>query len=218
MAGKTTSDPGLPLTPCDRRADVHQVHHEATTASDSIFSEHPYMDTGGVVFVSDSISGASVTNHQLMAVLGTDIHLHEKLTFSLDYDPDSNAVDLSSSLGGQSGPLPTDPTVSGISDPKDHRVALVLHRAFLRHPPSQLTLGIGYYNLSNQLAPDGTHRNPLWSPDAVVMFNIMRTDEIYTAIAEKKRGKEQQGVQALRALQSRQARSSLLLNRPLLSF
>jgi hypothetical protein len=55
----------------------------------------------------------------------------------------------------------------------------------------EFTLGLGYYNFTNQLAPDGTRRNPLWSPDARVFFDITANlDEIYTTLAGSKQTKE----------------------------
>ena len=35
-----------------------------------------------------------------------------------------------------------------------------------------LALSAGYYNLANQLAPDGTRRDPLWSPSARFFLTV----------------------------------------------
>ncbi|MEO8799220.1 MAG: hypothetical protein ABI551_15125, partial [Polyangiaceae bacterium] len=55
----------------------------------------------------------------------------------------------------------------------------------------ELTLGLGYYNLQNVIAPDGTRRgilsgdNVWWSPDARVFFDITANlDKIYERVSK----------------------------------
>jgi hypothetical protein len=50
----------------------------------------------------------------------------------------------------------------------------------------ELSLGVGYYNLANEIAPNGTRRGlfssetVLWSPDARVFFDLTANlDQIY---------------------------------------
>lgn len=48
----------------------------------------------------------------------------------------------------------------------------------------EVGLSAGYYNVTNQLGPDGTRRNPLWSPEARVFFDITANlDQIYMRLS-----------------------------------
>ncbi len=50
----------------------------------------------------------------------------------------------------------------------------------------EMSLSLGYYNLTNQIGPDGKRRNPLWSPDARIFFTITgNLDAIYERITAK---------------------------------
>ena len=58
----------------------------------------------------------------------------------------------------------------------------------------ELTLGLGYYNLQNVIAPDGTRRgifsgdNVWWSPDSRVFFDITANlDKVYERFAGTKK-------------------------------
>jgi hypothetical protein len=50
----------------------------------------------------------------------------------------------------------------------------------------EMTVSLGYYNLSGQLDPNGQRRNPLWSPDARIFFTLTgNLDAIYERFRTK---------------------------------
>jgi len=82
----------------------------------------------------------------------------------------------------------------------------------------QMSVGLGYYNLANQIGPAGTRRNILWSPDAVVFFDITANlDEIYSSIAgtkDKDKSQKRPGLAAMSAARKANA-EAVMQNRPM---
>jgi hypothetical protein len=58
------------------------------------------------------------------------------------------------------------------ADPTAYRVNTWLTASLTYDVSDELAVSAGYYNLTNQLAPDGTRRDPLWSPSARFFLTV----------------------------------------------
>jgi hypothetical protein len=156
----------------------------ATTPTNPNLS-YTRQDTEGMSFVSDEVSGTTLVNHQLVVSLDSGIQITPRLALNVDMIffnqwhyglPDTCVATLTgcASVGTTPG-FGTTYTVD------TWFVASVDYELF-----DELELTLGYYNLANELAPDGQRRglvgqdNIWWSPTAKIFFDItMNLDTIY---------------------------------------
>jgi hypothetical protein len=141
----------------------------------------------GFSFVSHQLSGQTLSNHTLYGILDTGIDITPKLSATLDfilinqwhYAPPSACITITT------GPV----CPPRINDQQFTQESWFVLQADYEIIP-ELSLGLGYYNLANTIAPDGTVRtlfgggdhSLLWSPDARFYFDITANlDKIYEA-------------------------------------
>lgn len=148
----------------------------------------------GFSFVSDQLSGSTLSDHTLYAFLDAGVDITKKLSFSADmiwingwkYAPTESSVQTATGnvqVARDSNATRFSQSTWFIAD-VDYELI------------DELTLGLGYYNLQNVIAPDGTRRgilsgdNVWWSPDARVFFDITANlDKIYERAAGMKKKK-----------------------------
>ena len=71
-----------------------------------------------------------------------------------------------------------------VTDPTTYRLSTWTTAAVTYEPTDDFSVSLGYYNLASQLAPDGTRRNPLWSPNARFFLTLTgNLDVIYARLA-----------------------------------
>lgn len=148
-------------------------------------------DTEGRSFTSDQISGSMLTNHTLLISASAGLHITPKLSFSPSmiwinnwkYTPTDATVQTAA------GPttVPRDGNATSFSQ-STWWLATLDYDLF-----DEISLGLGYYNLANVIAPDGVRRgvfgshNIFWSPDARVFFDVtFNIDAIYDFASGKK--------------------------------
>jgi hypothetical protein len=144
----------------------------------------------------EDVNGFSVPSHQLrgqmnvrdqlnIALLG-NVHLARRLELALSYVilnvwryPPPDAVVTTP---------PTGPVVPMSNpDPTHYGVNTWVTASLGYDVLDELTVSVGYYNLTNQLAPDGTRRNPLWSPAARFFFALTANlDAIHDRLARRR--------------------------------
>ncbi len=149
--------------------------------------QYTRQDVGGLSTLSDQLSGGTLTNHSLVASLDTGVQVTPKLSLTVDmilinnwkYAPTGNV-----SVATQNGPA----AVQTSPFNTNHTVATWFLASVDYELLDELSLGLGYYNLSNEIGPDGQRRglftsnNIWWSPDARVFFDITANlDKIYEA-------------------------------------
>ncbi|MBI5533250.1 MAG: hypothetical protein HY898_11065 [Deltaproteobacteria bacterium] len=187
LAGKkSTWFPGINV---NASAAYTKYINQSTTPQNSDF-ERQVQDTGGRVFTSNQFSPTALTNHQVMAIVGEDLQIHEKLTWTTLYYwimnwaytfPQDTQVAL---------PTGNSP-VGHVDNPQNFKVSTWFYTTVDYELIPEVSLGLGYYNWTSQIGPDGTRRNPLWSPDAVVFFDVTANlDELYLTIAGRKPAKD----------------------------
>jgi opacity protein-like surface antigen len=185
--------------------------NNSTTAYNSDFARER-MDTEGRVFVSHQIGGAAMTNHMMLTAATMDLHIHELATLSImqywimswKYDQPKNPQ-IQTTTGTAN--------VQTVQDPQKFQVLTWFYPILDLDVADEISLGVGYYNLANQIGPDGKRRNMLWSPDAVVLFDITANlDAIYSDIASSKEKKA--ASKAARKQAAQMARQSMMQNNP----
>ena len=122
-------------------------------------------DLNGLSVPSDVLSGGMMIRDSLSLSLLGDVHLLRRLDLSLSYVvinywlyPVPTFQDCAPRTGCVTPMTNADPTT--------YRVNTWLTASLTYDVSDELAVSAGYYNLTNQLAPDGTRRNPLWSPAA----------------------------------------------------
>ncbi len=163
----------------------------ATTPTNPNF-QYVREDTDGQSFLSDQLAGSTLVDHQLILSVGASLQVTPRVVLDLDlfdinqwhYTPTGGQCVVL--LGGEctSIPLtPDSPTFTQLT----WLVASIDWDVF-----DQLSLGLGYYNLQNELSLTGQSRsifgstNIWWSPDARFFFDITANlDAIYDSLAPK---------------------------------
>lgn len=163
-------------------------------------------DVDGRSFFSDQVRGSTLTNHTVIAFVDTGLQLTPKLGLTADmifinnwhYAP-TGGVTVPTATGSAGVPRSGDSTLFAQST----WFLAELDYDLL----DEVSLGLGYYNLQNVIAPDGQRRSVLsgdnvwWSPDARVYFDItMNLDKIYETAAgikhdDKKKAASNRGPQ-----------------------
>ena len=142
-------------------------------------------DLGGRTIVDDQLRGTLNPKHVLNLYFTGDLQILSRLAFATSYvllqqwsyEPTPAVVPT------MTGPVAVGP---GIADPTTYRVSTWLVSSFDYSLTNELLLSLGYLNRTSQLAPDGTRRNPLWSPDARLFLTITcRLDAFYGRVTHR---------------------------------
>jgi hypothetical protein len=168
--------------------------------------------TSNYAFSTDQLTGATLLEHQLYGILDTGLQITPKLGLTLDgilinnwhYAPTNACV--STPTG------PVCPGSAGVTSGPDQQFTqlfwLVLAADYEVVP--EMSVGLGYYNLTNVIATDGTVRGPFtggfdnlwWSPDSRVFLDVtVNLDRIFEdATGKYKTPPPGQTAQAARAV------------------
>lgn len=148
-------------------------------------------DLDGRATSSSLVSPGNLTNHQVLALLDGELAITPKLLFTLDfitinkwkYLPKDAAVNVA----GQQVGISRSPNATSFNQ----QVWFIASVGY--DIVDEINLSLGYYNLTNELAPDGTRRGVIgantvwWSPDARVFFDVTANlDKAYMWASGKK--------------------------------
>jgi len=191
---------------------------QATTATDYgnfAYPSESVADSGlgpasYTFFTTDQLTGQTLVEHQLYGILDTGLQITPKLGLTVDailinnwhYAPTRTCVDIAT---GCTSP----PTVSPVTGADNQFTQLFWFVASADYEIiPEMSVGIGYYNLSNTLATDGTLRGPFssgfdnvfWSPDARVFLDVTANlDRIFEdATGQYQTGQMAEAAQAAR--------------------
>jgi hypothetical protein len=171
---------------------------DSTTPNNGGFG-YTRMDTDEHSFVSHQLSGQPLTEHTLYGVLDTGLDITPKLSATLDfilvnqwhYAPSEASPSQCPVVMGQPACAPR------VNDQRYIQLSWLLLSVDYEIIP-ELSLGLGYYNLANTVAPDGTVRtlfsggdhSLLWSPDARVFLDVTANlDHIFEDITGRYKSK-----------------------------
>jgi hypothetical protein len=169
-------------------------------------------------FLSDQLSGSTLVEHQLMFNVEAAVQITPRIDFAIDFY-EINQWHYPLPAGGcvqtTTGCAQITTTETSATGPVGDQefVQLTWFLANLSWDVfDQLTLGIGYYNLQNELSNTGQNRslfganNIWWSPDARFFFDITANlDAIYDSLAPKgsmKKAAQQAREETIRGLSS----------------
>ncbi|HNS98330.1 MAG TPA: hypothetical protein PKL73_15365 [Polyangiaceae bacterium] len=173
----------------------------STTSTNDDFSRER-QDAGGRTVVSNQFSGRAKVSHELTPLVGAALDITDKLHLSTSYvwilhwayGFDDTEIDITT---GKTTP-------NRVDDPQTYRVTPWFLAGLDYDIIPEVGVGIGYYNATDQIGPEGTRRNPLWSPDARLFFDITANlDEIYTTASGNRKNDA-----ANRGLTRQQARAN----------
>ena len=185
--------------------DYGSFSHPSESVADSGLGPSAYS-----FFSTDQLTGQTLTEHQLYGILDSGLQITPKLGLTVDWILINNWHYAPTSTGVA---LPTGTVVPGstgvTSGPDNQFTQLGWFVASADYEIiPEMSLGIGYYNLANIVATDGTIRGPFsagfdnvfWSPDARVFFDVTANlDKIFEdATGKYKTGSTAQAAQAAR--------------------
>jgi hypothetical protein len=150
---------------------------DATTPTDYGAFAYTRQNVDGFSFISDQLTGQTLPEHVLWAILDTGLQVTPRLSLTGDvviinewhYGP-TGTVHVPISGGSVAVPPPIGDN-QYIED-----TWLLANVSYLLF--DELSLSVGYYNLANSIAPDGQTRglwgpdNIWWSPSARLFFDI----------------------------------------------
>ena len=161
----------------------HPLWRANTPVNDDIHQLR--QDLGARTIVDDQLRGTLNAKHALNLYFTGDLQILPPLAFAASYvllqqwsyEPTPAVVPTAT------GPVVVGP---GIADPTTYRVTTWLVSSFDYSLTNELMLSLGYLNRASQLAPDGTRRNPLWSPDARLFLTVTcRLDAFYARVTRR---------------------------------
>jgi hypothetical protein len=143
-------------------------------------------------FVSDQLRGSTLVNHRLIALFDSGLTITPKLSWTLDMIF-INEWHYAPTPGVTVQPANAAPyVVPGNLDATTFTQSTWFLTSFDYALLDEVSLGLGYYNLANVIAPDGHQRGILggdniwWSPDARVFFDVtVNVDAIWRDAAER---------------------------------
>jgi hypothetical protein len=143
-------------------------------------------DIDGLSVIDDQIAGEMNVRDALSLSFLGELQVLRHLNLSLSY-----VIINQWRYAPTTTRLPTDTGPAGvlsIADPTTYTVKTWLTSSVSYDVNDELSLSLGYYNLANQLAPDGTRRSPLWSPSARFFLTITSNlDAVYRRLAHRLR-------------------------------
>ena len=179
--------------------------HPSESVADSGLGPSAY-----AFFSTSQLSGHTLNEHQLYGILDAGLQVTPKLGLTVDwilinnwhYAPTNSGIVTPT---GAVNPGSNNPVVG--PDNQFTQLGWFVASADYELIP-EMSIGIGYYNLSNTVATDGTIRGPFsggfdnvfWSPDALVFFDVTANlDKIFEdATGRYKTGQTAQAAQAAR--------------------
>jgi hypothetical protein len=166
----------------------------------------------GFSFISHQLTGQTLSEHTLYAIVDTGLQITPKLGFTLDwilinqwhYQPTAFCA------SGLAAPPPGSPCPAPNNTQPDNQFTQLgwfLTSLDYEIIP-ELSVGLGYYNLANTVGPNGQanslfgggENNFLWSPDARVFFDVTANlDKIFEDASGRYKAKPGQTAEAARS-------------------
>jgi hypothetical protein len=145
------------------------------------------VNVADIPIIDDQIAGEMNVKNALSVSIVGELQILRRLNLSLAYvlvnqwRYPTTGTQVSSPPTGPTGPI-------SIPDPTTYTVKTWLTSTATYDLSDELAVGVGYYNLTNQLAPDGTRRSPLWSPSARFFLTLTSNlDAVARRVARKLR-------------------------------
>jgi hypothetical protein len=142
---------------------AHPFNHYTTPTNENL--NQPRQDVSGRLISDNQLRFGMNVRDSLTLRFGAEAQLTPKLNFGLAYvignswrysPPPISGVVISNAVA-----MP-----ERVNNPTTFEVSTWALASLDYDVIDEMSLGIGYYNKTDQLGPDGQRRNPLWSPEA----------------------------------------------------
>jgi hypothetical protein len=120
---------------------------------------------------SDALRSGMNVKDSISVSFSGGAQLTPKLSLGLSYVISNSWTYWPSPLTSFQTPTGT-ASVQSIDNPTNHRVGTWALASVDYDLVDEMSVGVGYYNQTNQIGPDGQRRGPLWSPDARVFLTL----------------------------------------------
>ncbi|HMI86104.1 MAG TPA: hypothetical protein VK550_18545 [Polyangiaceae bacterium] len=162
---------------------VHPFNWATTPVNGDI--EQLRQDVAGRSIVSDQLRPGMNVANSLTLLFTTGVQLLPRLGFGVSY-----VLANSWTYAPKDVPIctvqPTCTEPASIGEPASFRVRTWALASLDYDAFDEMTVSLGYYNLTSQLGPDGQRRNPLYSPDARFFLTLTgNLDVIYDRLTTR---------------------------------
>jgi hypothetical protein len=126
-------------------------------------------DMGGRLVHDDQLSSSMNVHDSVNVSFSGGLQITPKLDFGLSYIIINSWAywpTPATILSTPTGPAP----IESIDNPTNHRVSTWFLASMDYEAMDEMSVGIGYYNSTGQIGPDGQRRGFLWSPDARIFL------------------------------------------------
>jgi hypothetical protein len=142
---------------------AHPFNRYTTPTNDNL--NQPRQEVSGRLISDNQLRFGMNVQNSLTLRFGADAQLTPKLNFGLAYVIGNAWRYTPPPIAGVVTPTGT-ATPDRVINPTTFEVSTWALASLDYDVIEEMSLGIGYYNKTDQLGPDGQRRNPLWSPDA----------------------------------------------------
>jgi hypothetical protein len=135
-------------------------------------------DASGDAYLDNQVRSGTLAGNTLLYAFNADLDIYENLSFSgsMIFIDQFAYKSPDVAFGGQQ-------IAHSPNDTQFRQLTWFLIDLDYAVIP-ELTLSLGYYNLNSSIAPDGTRRNVLWSPESRLFFSLTANlDSIYEDIS-----------------------------------
>ena len=163
----------------------HPFSRATTPTNPSLQYARQSTDERSFTFLDNQLSGTPLANHTVLAALHGGLAITPKLSASLDM------IWINQWHYAATGDVTVAVSGGGVTVPRSSNDSLFTQRTWFIANLSydlldELALGLGYYNLASELAPNGQRRGIAggdvvwWSPDARLFFDVtVNLDRVY---------------------------------------
>jgi hypothetical protein len=168
---------------------IYNHPFDRTTTATSGELERLRQEVNGLTILDNQTSFEPNVANELTVSTAGDLQILKRLGLSLSFVWLSKwryAAVKADAIGIADLPNPYPPMTN--ANPTTYEVHTWLTAAVSYDALDELSLSLGYYNLANQLAPDGTRRSPFWSPSARFFLTATTNlDVLYRRLSPKLR-------------------------------
>ncbi len=147
------------------------------------------MNPQGIALPGDQLGGSAFAEHQADFTIADELTITDRISWSNQF---SWRPYWKYSFTNQQVPISTGSVMpQDVKDPQHFSVVTLFDTEVDVRVLDQLSVALGYANLTPQLDPNGQRRNIFYSPDAVVYLTATaHLDELYKAFAKPSSSKQ----------------------------
>jgi len=147
----------------------HPLNRYTTPTNEDI--QQPRQDVAGRLVFDNQLRFGMNTRDSISVTFSAGVALLPKLELGLSYVITNSWTYWPTPANVLT--TPTGPAApQSIDNPTNHRVGTWALASIDYEALDEMSVGVGYYNQTGQIGPDGQRRSPLWSPDARIFLTV----------------------------------------------